>query len=287
MKLKSLNRADNFSFGLIALLVLIGSGLLLSIQLPDIKSWQISQSDKIINLAGQSSGQARVNLLEQAALVNNGDPLATEYLAEYYRSIGDYKKAIATYQSSDSSNNAIFLGNLALMASDFNLAKSLFAKSDRAEQTAESLSGLALVDFATNQNAAGCDKASQAKKLNLSSTTADRVVVICQIQSGKSEITARRQAYLLAESYLYTRAIEKLQAVKTKSSGDWALLAQLYKATGDKSSSEQAISNGLSQDPTNKYLLEAKAEQLQNAGNTTDAKIIQARIKDLEFSNFQ
>ena len=287
MKLKSLNRADNFAFGLIAILILVCSGLLLVISLPDIKSWQIHQADKIINLAGQSSGQARANLLEQAVIVNSGDPLATEYLAQYYKSVGDYKKAIAAYQSSPSSNNNIYLGNLALMSSDYDLARSLFTKSDRVEQTSESLSGLALVDFATNQNTEGCDKVSQAKKLNLSSATVDRVAVICQIQTGKSELNARRQAYLLAESYLYAKAIDKFQTIATKASGDWALLAQLYKAVGDKPASEKAIDSGLSQDPTNKYLLSAKQQQLKNSENTTELKAIQGRIKDLEFSNFQ
>ena len=286
MKLKSLNRADNFSFGLIAILVLVCSGLLMAICLPSIKSWQINQADKIIALAGQSSGAARANLLEQAILVNNGDPVATEYLAQYYKSIGDYKKAISTYQLSGATNN-VYLGNLALMASDFELAKKLFEKSDRLEQSAESLSGLALVDFATDQNTTGCEKASQAKKLNLSSPDADRVVVICQIQSGKSELNIRKQAYLLAESNLYAKAIEKLKPVANKTSSDWVLLSQLYKATGDSRASDQAIDSGLSQDPTNKALLAAKLAVLKNSNNTSEAQIIQQRLNDLEFGNFQ
>ena len=287
MKLKTLNRADNFSFGLIAALVLLCSGLLLATHLSDIKSWQITQADKIINLAGQSSGQARANLLYQATMINNGDPLATEYLAEYYRSIGDYKKIISTYQLSPASNNSIYLGNLALKASDYTLAKSLFDKSNSQERTAESLSGLALVEFATNHNSEGCSLASQAKKLNLSSAIADKVNVICEIQNGNSLLSPRRQAFLLAESSLYAKSIEKFQTISTKSSSDWLLLAELYKAVGDSASSDKAISSGLSQDPTNKNLLMAQASLLESSGKSSDAKLLRDRLQDLEFSNFK
>lgn len=287
MKLKTLNRADNFSFGLIAVLVLICSGLLLATQLPDIKNWQMNQSDKIINLAGQSSGQTKANLLSQAVMINNGDPLATEYLAEYYRSIGDYKKVIATYQLSPASSNGIYIGSLALKASDYTLAKSLFNKSNNQERTAESLSGLALVEFATNHNSDGCALVSQAKKLNLSSVVADKANVICEIQNGSSTLSPRRQAFLLADSSLYAKAIEKFQTINTKSSSDWILLSELYKAVGDKSSSDRAISSGLSQDPTNKYLLKAQADISESSGNSSDARTLRDRLKDLEFSNFQ
>ena len=143
MKLKSLNRADNFSFGLIAVIVLVCLGLLLAIYSPEIKSWRIKQADRIINLAGQSSGQERANLLAQAVIVNDGDPLATEYLAQYYRSEGDYQKVISTYQASPSSSNSLYLGNLALVANDYSLARSLFGKSYKQSQSAESLAGLA------------------------------------------------------------------------------------------------------------------------------------------------
>jgi len=247
----------------------------------------MNQSDKIINLAGQSSGQTKANLLSQAVMINNGDPLATEYLAEYYRSIGDYKKVIATYQLSPASNNGIYLGNLALKASDYTLAKSLFNKSNNQERTAESLSGLALVEFATNHNSEGCSLASQAKKLNLSSAVADRANVICEIQNGSSTLNPRRQAFLLAESSLYTKSIEKFQTIDSKSSADWLMLSELYKAVGDSASSDKAISSGLSQDPTNKYLLTAQANILEKSEKSSDAKTLRDRLKDLEFANFQ
>lgn len=287
MKLKNLNRADNFSFGLIASLVLICSGLLLATRLPDIKSWQINQSDRVINLAGQSSGQTRSNLLSQAAFINSGDPLATEYLAEHYRSIGDYNKAIATYQLSSASNNSVYLGNLALKASDYILTKSLFTKANNQERTAESLSGLALAEFATNHNSEGCSLAAQAKKLNLSSTVADKANVICEIQKGSSTLSPRHQAFLLADSSLYAKAIEKFQTINTKSSSDFILLSELYKAVGDNTSSAKAIGTGLSQDPTNKYLIAAQANILETDGKTSDAKALRDRLKDLEFNNFQ
>lgn len=287
MKLKNLNQADNFSFGLIALIVLGCLGLLLAVYTPEIKSWRISQADRIINLAGQSSGQQRASLLTQAVIVNDGDPLATEYLAQYYRSVGDYKAVIGAYQGSPSSSNTSYVGSLALIANDYGLAQALFGKAYKQSQSSENLSGLALVDFATDQTADGCNKSAQAKKLNLSSSSADRVGAICEILSGKSTLTPRRQAYLLAESYLYAKALDKLQSIDNKSSGDWMLLSQLYRSIGNKDASIQAINSGLKQDPTNKYLISAKAETLDQSTNSQELQRLKAQLKDLEFSNFQ
>ena len=100
-------------FWLIALISIIGAGLLIAVYSPEIKSWQISQADRLIALSNQAKDQQKIAYLEQAIMVNGGDPLATQYLAAHYKTAGDYKKAIQTYQATASSNNPLYLGKLA------------------------------------------------------------------------------------------------------------------------------------------------------------------------------
>lgn len=220
-------------------------------------------------------------------MVNGGDPLATQYLAAYYKNSGDYKKAIQTYQSSDASNNPLYLGRLALRVGDYELAQKLLEKANRNEETAETLSGLALSNFAQSKTDAGCEYAEKAKRQNLSSKEVENVIMICQIQKGTSGLEIRKQAYVYAEAGLSKQAVELLENTPVKSSADWLNLAILYRVLGDEQKTLGAIKSGLAQDPTSPELIKAVISELKRAGDKNELSKYELRLQDLEFKNFQ
>lgn len=287
MKSRNSNRPNRLPFWLIALTAILGIGLLIAVYSPEIKSWQISQADKLIALASQAKGQQTISYLEQAIMVNGGDPLATQYLAAYYKNSGDYKKAIQTYQSSDASNNPLYLGRLALRVGDYELALKLLEKANRNEETAETLSGLALSNFAQSKTDTGCEYAEKAKRQNLSSKEVENVIMICQIQKGTSGLEIRKQAYVYAEAGLSKQAIELLEKTPVKSSADWLNLAILYRMLGDEWKTLGAIKSGLAQDPTSPELIKAVISELKRAGDKNELSKYELRLQDLEFKNFQ
>lgn len=288
MKSQNFKQADKLYFGTLAIIVLAGLGLLLAVYTPQIKSWQMVEADKIINLATKAQDKDKVGYLGQAVLLNNGDPLATEYLAEHYRQVGDYKKAISTYQSSPYSSGSLYAGDLALKIGDYSLAERLYAKANQKSGSAESLAGLALVKLAQGKTEEGCEEVGEAEKQNLSSPKVAEVIIICNIQNGSSKLTAKQQAYAYAKAGITDRAIDLLGGLKTKSTGDWLILSNLFKIKGDSQKSIGAIESGLEANPTNKELLTKVIFELKQRGDTnTVLKNYENRLDDLQFKNFQ
>lgn len=288
MKSKNFNQADKFHFGIFAVIVLIGAGLMLAVYSPEIKSWQMAEADKIITLAAKAQAKDKVNYLEQAMLVNGGDPLATEYLAEYYKQIGEYKKAISTYQSSPYSADGVYLGNLALKVGNYSLAETLYTKANQKSQSAESLAGLALAKLAQGKTEQGCIEVEKARKQNLSSPMVADVTVVCEIQQGSSKLGPRQQAYAYTKVGLTEKAIGLFENLPSKSTNDYLVLASLYKTKGDSQKTLSTIWAGLDINPTSKELLTAIILELKNnAGSGGEVASYENRLDDLQFKNFQ
>lgn len=286
VKSKSSNHHRAISFGLIALTAIIGAGLLVAVYSPEIKAWQMSQSDRIIGLAFSSDKTKRAELLEQARMIYPGDPLASEYLANYHIRAGEYRKAIETYESA-SYSNPLYLGGLALKVGDYGLAEGYFSKANSKDESAESLAGLALTYFAQGNPEKGCTTIERANKLNLSSGKVSDVAVICSVQKGSSGLSERGKAYAYAKVGLYNKAIDALEKSPLKTTGDWLYLYELYKAQGSSATAMNSLQSGLSQDPSNKRLLQAMAGELVAQGKDREAKPYQDKLDDLEFVNFQ
>ncbi len=287
MKLKSLNRNNSFSFALIAVVIIATAGLAFGVALPSINSWRLAQADKLIVQAHTASDPSAVRaLLSQAALLGPDYPMALQELANNYWRAGEYDKAISTYQSGWVAVNNNFLGGLAIKASNAALAKQLYTKANKQEESAQSQSGLAIVNFIDGNNSQGCIHAQRATKLNLSSPQSEQAKAICAIFSGGSKLGAREQAYILANAGIYNIALEKLGQLATKSVGDWELMANIQAAQGQLGKATDSLKSALNQNPSSKTTLKLLINILNKSGQTGDIATYQTRLNSLGLTNF-
>lgn len=287
MRLKSSKPASQISFRLIAVVVVMGLALLIGTYWPMLKDLQDNQSDRVLALAANSDNQQKLTLLEQAFLLNPGDPRVTEALAGYYKSEGEYDKAFETYERSRAGINYVYLGRLAMKTGQYEQAKIYFSKAVSQEESAESLSGLAMANFALNNTKQGCEEASKAERLNLSSPSAKEASEICKILQNTSKLPKRVQIYKLAEAYIYDQALSQFEAYNPKGTGDWVAMAQIYQNKNQKQKALEAIKSGIAQDPTSVDLMQRATALLNSMGRGVEAEIYKPRLQELEFKNYQ
>jgi tetratricopeptide (TPR) repeat protein len=269
-------------------MILLTAGLALGVGLPFIKSWQVSQVDKILARSRiEKTETDKLSKLKQAVLIGTNDPVAIERLASNYWRVGEYNKSIATYQAGLTTINDLYLGRLALQSSQPWMAKVFYSQADRLGESAKSQAGLANVAFIENRVDDGCNHADRAKKLNLSSREAAQAIQICAIFQNTSNLTEREQAYLLINNFIFDAGIKQLEKLTNKSADDYLLLSRVYASRGEYNKANNAINNGLLQAPSNKELLKAKISILQASGKTDNIEVYQQRLQDLEFEKFQ
>lgn len=286
--MQNLNRTNSFSFALVATAILLTAGLALGVSLPFIKSWQISQVDRVLASAQTQSNNAdKLAKLKQAATIGISDPVAIERLASSYWKVGEYNKSITTYQASWTAVNDLYLGTQALKSNQPLMAKIFYAQADRAGESAESQAGLASVAFIENRIDDGCNHADRAKKLNLSSNAATQAGLICAVFQNTSDLAERERAYLLINNFIFDAGIKRLENLTGKSADDWLLISGVHASRGKYDKAITAIDNGLLQAPSNPELLVAKITTLQASGKTDDIETYQQRLQDLKFEKFQ
>ena len=285
--MQSFDQTNKFSFGLVALAVLVTAGFALGVSLPLIQTAQFNQVDKLLELSNNSEDQnLSQTYLKQASILGFNDPLPVERLASLYWQRGEYGKSIATYQSSWLQINKLYLGNQALKASRPSLAKIFYNEANIENESAESQAGLAKVAFVENRVGEGCNHADRAKKLNLSSPSAIQAVEVCAAMTNTSALPERARATLLINNYIFEAGLTKLEASATKSTSDWLLISEVYANKGEFDKAIVATKNGLLQDPSNQELLKLMTK-LETASGKNSDETYQNRVEDLEFTNFQ
>ncbi len=268
--------------------MVVTAGLIIAVSIPTIQSWQTAQIDKLLAEAYQSKEPASKQAkLEQAATIGINDPVAIEALANSYWQIGEYNKAIGTYQSSWTGINDIYLGTASLKSSQPQLAKSFFSNSDKAGESAESQAGLASVAYIEKRVDEGCNHADRAAKLNLSSAVANQAVQVCSVLNATSTLAEKEQTYLLINNYIYDLGLDRLEAVANKSSTDWLLLAVTYASRGELEKAENTVQSGLVQSPSNQTLLRLAIKLKDANGKAGENSTYQNRLEDLQFEKFQ
>lgn len=286
--MQNLNRSNSFSFSFVAILVVVTTGLMIAVSIPTIQSWQTAQIDKLLAEANQSEEPASKQAkLKQAATIGINDPVAIEALANSYWQIGEYNKAIGTYQSSWTGINDIYLGTASLKSSQPQLAKSFFSNSDKAGESAESQAGLASVAYIENRVDEGCNHADRAAKLNLSSAVANQAVQVCSVLNTTSTLAEKEQTYLLINNYIYDLGLARLESVANKSSTDWLLLAVTYASRGELVKAENTVQSGLAQSPSDQTLLRLAIKLIDANGKAGESSTYQNRLEDLQFEKFQ
>lgn len=244
---------------------------------------QIQQIDKLLDKAKHAQNQQEsLQLRQQAVIIAPNDPLAVETLANHYWQMGEYHLAINTYQQSWIKIHQIYLGNIALRASQTELAKQYFDNSNRESESAQSQAGLATVAFIENRPDQGCNHADRAKKLNLSSATATNVGEVCAIFNQKSTRTDRAQANLLINSFIFESGLAKLEAIPSKTTSDWQLISAVYASRGELGKASDAIKSGLEQAPADQELLRAIIKLNTIQGNQSQNSLYQSRLQDTE-----
>ncbi len=285
--MKNLNRLNNFSFATIATALIVTAGLVIGLSMPAIKTWQIKNVDILLEQGKSSSDEtSKSSLYAQAALLGKNDPLATYTYANYLWQKGEYEKAIDTYNSSWLELDYNYLGELALKSGNASKAKEFYSKYDAEGENAESLSGLAIIEFINGNNSKGCELARKAIKLNLSSQNAEQALAICDIKNSSSSLNDRQQAYTLLNSFLYIDALDKLQKVETKNSSDWMAIAAIYASSGKLEDSKRALESALKQSPADMLILQKLIDNLKAQGKTGESEIYKLRLEDIQFKNF-
>ncbi len=286
--MQNLNRSNSFSFAFVATAILLTAGLALGVSLPFIKSWQISQVDRVLASAQTESNNAdKLAKLKQTATIGISDPVAIERLASSYWKVGEYNNSITTYQASWTAVNDLYLGTQALKSNQPLMAKIFYGQADRAGESAESQAGLASVAFIENRIDNGCSHADRAKKLNLSSNAATQAGLICAVFQNTSDLAERERAYLLINNFIFDAGIKRLENLADKSADDWLLISRVHASKGEYDKAITAIDNGLLQAPSSPELLVAKITTLQASGKTDDIETYQQRLQDLKFEKFQ
>lgn len=285
--MKNLNRINNFSFAAIATALIVTAGLAIGVSTPAIISWQQTNIDKLLSQANRSDNPSiKLTLLSQAATLGKNDPLATYTYANYLWQEGDYEASIDAYTNSWLELDYNYLGTLALKASRYSEAKSFYEKANSEGENAESLSGLAIVEFNNGSVEKGCKYSGRAIKLNLSSPKAEDSVAICQIYKGESSLGARQQAYTLLNSYLYSDSLDRLQKLEIKSTSDWLAIASIHSNNGKAEDSIAALKSALEQSPADKNILQKLAMQTKELGGEEEAKLYTNRLEELKFNNY-
>jgi tetratricopeptide (TPR) repeat protein len=286
MRYKTSPKLNSFSFSWVAAAVIITAGLWLAILIPNLQAWQWEQTDKLIKSASTIS-PASTSLLRQAAIIGFNDPIAIETLASSYWRAGQYQEAINTYDAAPITTNDIYLGNLSLKASDPSLARNFYNRASRSEESSESLSGLAIVEFIAGNISEGCNYASRAKKLNLSSPAANRANEVCLIESGTSNQATRQQAYTEASALMLSKSLSLLESISPKSVDDWTLIARIQASQGSLTKAISSVSRGLDQQPSNITALNLIIGLLKTSGQVGEAKTYQIQLDDTSFDKFK
>lgn len=285
--MKRLNHLNSFNFAFIAGVLIITAGISLGVLLPNLQAWQQDNIDKIISRAKEpDNSSTKLSLLEQASLLGKNDPIATQSYASALWQNGDLEKSIGVYENSLMPINYSYIGYLYLRVGLVDRAKEAFSKSVRAGETAENQSGLSLVEFIKGNNALGCNYSARAIKLNLSSIKADAAKTICEIQIGKSSLNNRQQIYSLLNSYIYAKALDRLQRLETKNSSDWQAIADIHASRGEVKDAINSAKEGLAQNPANPKLISLLIKYLDLNNQKEEAKFYNNQLEDLKFKNY-
>ena len=285
--MKNLNRINNFSFPAIATCLIVTAGLAIGVSIPAYRSWQYQNIDKLIEQSKNSNSKnTKATLLAQAALLGKNDPLATYEYAKYLWKAGEYSSSIDTYTESWMKLNYNYLGELALKSGNFSKAKDFYSKANSEGESADSLTGLAIVEFNSNNVAKGCEYSNRAIKLNLSSAKAEQAIAICDIKLGNSKLDSRQQIYKILNAYMYIDALNDLQKLETKNTSDWLAIASIYANTGELGKASSALKNGLEQNPADKVIMQKLIDYLRAEDKNDEAQIYVGRLQDLKFENF-
>lgn len=267
-------------------------GVLISLHWPEITNWRTSNIDSLLQKAqNQTNDEARYIYLQQAHLLGSNDALATQAMAEFWLDRGDIQKVISTYQNHINSPNYIYLGNLALQAQSYQQAQGYFARASKDSKTSASLIGEATALYDLDKVGEGCEKATQASKLDLSSQPAKNAITNCITLGGTNSEAAqlagtkpaseREAAYLLIDSKAYKPGEEKLVAVTEKSITDYLVLARLAAARADTKLAAERAEQGIGLDKSNYDLNVALVQYYQILGNDQKEVLYQNRLNEL------
>lgn len=267
-------------------------GLLIALYSPEIASWRSKTIDSLIHQAkSQTTDEAKYSYLTQAQLVNNTDPIATQAIAKFWIDRGEVERAIGVYTDAIVNPNYSYLGNLALQAQSYNQALVFFQKANKEDKTSASLSGESAALYNLGKISEGCDKATQASKLDLSSEVAKNALTNCITLGGTSADTVsssstntiadRAAAYTLINSSVFKPGEEKLLAVTTKSVADYLVLARLSAARGDIAQAAQRAEQGIALDKSNIDLNKALVTYYGIMGESQKQSLYQNRLNEL------
>ncbi len=281
-------RESKFSFALIAVLVLVTTGLLLVVNGPQIASYRSRVVDSLLAKAQASNNTSQqYSYLQAAHELASSDPAAIEALARYYRQSGNELAVLDLYERSIAQPNQIYLGNLALSLQQYDAALSHFFIATRQQQSAASLSGQATVLFNLGRVDEGCAKADQAHKLDLGNAAANGAVQACTILRANKDGSDRQAAETLLQNGVAKVGEKWLLSSSTKTPNDWLSLARLAAARGDSKLAISRGEEGIKLDPANPELNRALAQYYGFIGNNAQAQKYQLLYDQLKFANYQ
>lgn len=286
MRLLSLNRNNRFSFWFIAVLTITTAAFVIAVSLPVIQSLQYRGVDKLLQAAKQDSSQV-LPLTQQAAVIGWNDPVAIENLAEVYKQRGESTRVLQTYANAAVATNPIYTGYLALQYGDVSIAQSMFHKAQKDGENAQAQAGLAISSFAADKIEDGCKQAERAVKLDLSDSHGQAAQQLCEILQDQSKLSARAQAYVLINNYLYAQGEAKLQATQDKTATDYLILAHVAANRGELSKGIELLKQGLALDPSNPELLQTIITYLQRSNQAGESEQYQTRLSDVLFVKSQ
>lgn len=279
-----------------AILIIIAALLLLTMQ-PNITAWRRNVVDKLVAQSKASNNDStKLGLLQQALLIDNTDPVATESLARFWRGRGEDQKALTVYTNHIAKPNYSYLAILALKAQDYNSALRYAQKSNTKDPNTAGLIAEANALYSLGKVSEGCDLAVKATKLDLNNRSAQDAVINCVILGGKpnepilqpsNNLSEREQAYLLINNYVFNKGEEKLLGVKDKTASDYLVLSRLNSARGELDKAIEYTKKGLGLDVSNIALNKQAVELFKLTNNVPELETYTNRLNQLQFSKYQ
>lgn len=264
---------------------------------PNITAWRRNVVDKLVAQSKASNNDStKLGLLQQALLIDNTDPVATESLARFWRGRGEDQKALTVYTNHIAKPNYSYLAILALKAQDYNSALRYAQKSNTKDPNTAGLIAEVNALYSLGKVSEGCDLAVKATKLDLNNRSAQDAVINCVILGGKpnepilqpsNNLSEREQAYLLINNYVFNKGEEKLLGVKDKTASDYLVLSRLNSARGELDKAIEYTKKGLGLDVSNIALNKQAVELFKLTNNVPELETYTNRLNQLQFSKYQ